>query len=197
MTKRLNKRKEIRGYNQLRHTGLWDIVDGTQFCPYCGKRMILREAGYVKSVHENTRLVCESYPTCDSYGRVKLDKQGHYRVISTPANKELRALRREAHFWMNKLIETGICKSQDDVYFLTRGISAVSNGDEVHIGRCREYACREVIKKCVNILYSNRNKFKRFEGWAGTHVGDEETMKLMAQISYRPKGKKEEACITQ
>ena len=130
--------------------------------------------------------VCNSYPVCDTYCRAE-KKNGVYQMLSTPANKELRLLRKEAHFWMNKIMETGVCKNMDEVYWTISQKVAIASGKSIHIGFARENTCKEVIVICITVLYNNRSKFERFLGFNGCKK-DKKTWDMVKAISYIKKG---------
>ena len=76
-------------------------------CPYCGSHIILRSAdGIYKNNNSGTMLyVCSRYPACDAYVRVL---PGTKTPVGSLANGNLRALRREAHKYFDRLYMTGI-----------------------------------------------------------------------------------------
>lgn len=181
MKARKRTAKQARALNSLYNNGLYQDRKDAK-CPYCGSKMVLRPHTEISNKYPGMYYVCMNYPECDTYCRAT-EKNGAYQMMSTPANKELRLLRKEAHFWMNKLIETGICKTQDDIYFTISQDVSASTGKAIHIGFAREQTCKEVIEKCINILYANRSKFTRFEGYHG-YKKNGEIWKAVKAISY-------------
>ena len=75
-------------------------------CPYCGSHSILKSAdGIYRRNDQNTMLyVCSRFPACDSYVRVH---PGTKIPMGTMANRELRALRNEAHRNFDQLHKRG------------------------------------------------------------------------------------------
>lgn len=74
-------------------------------CPQCGEKTHIEPAGTVYRRHIPGRirevLVCNKYPTCDSYVAVN-SKRHQYGV---PANHELRQLRKRAHILQNEIVQ--------------------------------------------------------------------------------------------
>ena len=176
-------KKTSRAMKALLYTDIRQEKKEMCSCPYCGGRMLIKPAAYIKSKYENQDyIVCENYPVCDSYARVKVNN-GSYEMISTPANKRLRLLRKEAHFWIDKLIETGIATNYTVAYTMTSQRLSTTNGTRIHIGQCRELICEEVITACVNILSNNRNRFDKLDIWKNTNVTNDKVKKAMLSFT--------------
>jgi ssDNA-binding Zn-finger/Zn-ribbon topoisomerase 1 len=118
-------------------------------CPYCGGSVVLRSAdGIYKDNSRNAMLyVCANYPQCDAYVRVH---EGTKIPVGTLANPELRALRKEAHDYFNRLYLTGRM-SKDDAYAWLAAILQAPH-TQAHIGHLTEYYCTVVIEECKKIL---------------------------------------------
>ena len=112
-------------------------------CPYCGSHSVLRSAdGIYHCNDKNTMLyVCSRYPACDSYVRVH---PGTKIPVGTMANRELRALRNEAHRNFDRLHKQGLM-SKEDAYCWLASILAAPLG-QAHIGYLGEYYCKQVIE---------------------------------------------------
>lgn len=177
----------MRAFKSLHYGDLWQDLNEAPICPYCGKKMLLKDSSEVGSKYKGQeRYICAGYPVCDSQARVQM-VNGSYQLVSTPANKELRNLRREAHFWMDKLVETKTVDGKRSVAFFLSSKSMVSTGKWVHIGQCREEACKEIIALCINTLYDNRNNFEKFEGLDRTWAfNDYSLWRKVTSISYKP-----------
>ena len=189
---RTTRKKERRAFQSLMHTDiLQEIKSNKCKCPYCGGNMIIRPASYINTKFDHEYMVCMNYPSCDSYARAT-KFNGQYELLSSPANKQLRMMRKEAHFWIDKLVETGICKTNTDAYYITSQKVSVQTGKMIHIGQCREQACKEIISACIEVLNNNRSRFDRFQGWYGTYVKDEKVMKMRKAISFLPDRQKVE-----
>lgn len=124
-------------------------------CPYCGSHSVLRSAdGIYRTNDKNTMLyVCSRYPACDSYVRVH---PGTKIPLGTMANRELRALRNEAHRNFDQLHKRGLM-SREDAYHWLASILAAPLG-QAHIGHLGEYYCRQVIEESKKVLNSQENK---------------------------------------
>ena len=112
-------------------------------CPYCGSHSVLRSAdGIYRNNDKNTMLyVCSKYPACDSYVRVH---PGTKIPVGTMANRQLRALRNEAHRNFDQLHKKGLM-SKEDAYCWLASILAAPLG-QAHIGYLGEYYCKQVIE---------------------------------------------------
>ena len=112
-------------------------------CPYCGSHSVLRSAdGIYRNNDKNTMLyVCSKYPACDSYVRVH---PGTKIPMGTMADRQLRALRNEAHRNFDQLHKQGLM-SKEDAYLWLASILAAPLG-QAHIGYLGEYYCRQVIE---------------------------------------------------
>ena len=186
------KAKDRRAYQSMMHQDiLQERKQQNCKCPYCGGTMTIKPVGYIKTAYNHEHMVCQNYPSCDTYCRVTKYK-GQYELLSSPANKELRRMRHEAHFWLNKLIETGVCKTKMDTYFIISQRVSVQNGKMLHIGQCREFTCSEIITACIEVLYNNRLRFNQFEGWYGSSVRNSRIDEMRRAISYCPRQAKGE-----
>ena len=127
-------------------------------CPYCGSHSVLRSAdGIYQDNRQNTMLyVCSRYPACDSYVRVH---PGTKIPVGTMANRELRALRNEAHRNFDQLHKKGLM-SKEDAYHWLASILAAPLG-QAHIGYLGEYYCRQVIEESQKVLNLQKNKNRR------------------------------------
>ena len=124
-------------------------------CPYCGSHSVLKSAdGIYHTNNKDTMLyVCSRYPACDSYVRVH---PGTKIPVGTMANRELRALRNEAHRNFDQLHKKGLM-SREDAYHWLASVLAAPLG-QAHIGYLGEYYCRQVIEESQKVLNSQENK---------------------------------------
>ena len=97
--------------------------------------------------------VCSRFPACDSYVRVH---PGTKIPMGTMANRELRALRNEAHHYFDQLYKKGLM-SKEDAYHWLAYILAAPMG-QAHIGLLGEYYCRLVIEESKKVLNSRNQK---------------------------------------
>lgn len=100
--------------------------------------------------------VCSRYPECDAYVRVH---KGTKTPVGSLADHNLRALRKEAHRYFNRLYESGLMDKQDAYQWLADIISAPMS--EAHIGHLGEYYCRQVIQESKKLL--DARKRRRFQ----------------------------------
>lgn len=136
-------------------------------CPYCGGTLVLRSAdGIYHNNKNNTMLyVCAHYPQCDAYVRTH---PGTTIPVGTPANRELRALRNEAHHHFDQLYRSGLMSKQDAYLWLASLLQAPLS--QAHIGYLGEYYCTQVIKESRKLLERKARKsatrFRSIEGGA-------------------------------
>ena len=119
------------------------------YCPYCGSPVVLRSAeGIYRDNYNNTMLyVCSRYPECDSYVRTH---PGTLIPVGTLANKDLRALRKEAHYYFDQLFQKGVMSKQEAYVWLAGLLQAPIS--HAHIGYLGDYYCKEVIRESQNLL---------------------------------------------
>ena len=126
-------------------------------CPYCGSHSVLRSAdGIYRCNDKNTMLyVCSRYPACDSYVRVH---PGTKIPVGSMANRELRALRNEAHRNFDQLHKTGLMSKEDSYHWLASILAAPLG--QAHIGYLGEYYCRQVIEESQKVLNSHESRIR-------------------------------------
>lgn len=178
------KEKERRALKSLLYTDIRQDrrEDNVYKCPYCGSTMTIKNGSVINNKFANNKyMICNNYPSCDSYCRVDLF-DGRFQLVSTPANRELRLLRKEAHYWIDKLVETGICENLTAAFYVISQKTSITNGRRIHIGQCREFVCREIITACVEVLYANRNSINHIDIWKNSNVGNTYTIRLMKEL---------------
>lgn len=136
-------------------------------CPYCGGAMVLRSADGIYHDNKNDTMlyVCTHYPQCDTYVRTH---PGTTMPVGTPANRELRHLRNEAHRHFDKLYRNGLMSKQEAYLWLAAQLQVPLS--QAHIGYLGEYYCTQVIEESKKLLEQNRSKtpicFRPLEGGA-------------------------------
>lgn len=120
-------------------------------CPYCGSHSVLRSADgiYRRNDRDAMLYVCSRYPVCDSYVRVQ---PGTKIPVGTMANRELRALRNEAHHYFDQLHKRGLMEKEDAYQWLAAVLAAPMG--QAHIGNLGEYYCRQAIEESKKVLNS-------------------------------------------
>ncbi len=118
-------------------------------CPYCGAPVVYRSAdGIYNENKTHTMLyVCSRYTECDAYVRVQ---PGKAIPLGTLANGDLRALRREAHHYFDRLYTSGRMTKQEAYHWLATFLQV----PQAHIGYLGEYTCKQVIRACKEMLGS-------------------------------------------
>lgn len=109
-------------------------------CADCGKRLILRPSKYVWT---------ECYFRCEDYdcrGSAPADERG--KPTEDPVPKELRVLRKIAHFYFDPLWRVGPFDSQKAAYHWLE--EQLGLREEAHIKLFDEDTCRLTIDLCKN-----------------------------------------------
>jgi ssDNA-binding Zn-finger/Zn-ribbon topoisomerase 1 len=115
-----------------------DAVVGLH-CPYCGGVLRLRDNAILyggKSLGNS--YICENYPKCDTYVGVH---RSNSKPLGTPADKELRELRKLCHkkfdpMWRDRGIK------RKEAY---RWLSKTMNVKIAHIAEFTKEQCREFL----------------------------------------------------
>lgn len=125
-------------------------------CPCCGSPVVLRSAdGIYKSNPNHARLyVCSKYPACDTYVRVIPNTT---IPLGTMADKKLRYLRKQAHFYFDQLHLTGIMSKKQAYAWLADVLQLPP--EKVHIGYFGDYYCQQVIQQARKVLQENQYRF--------------------------------------
>ena len=105
--------------------------------------------------------VCSKYHVCDSYVRVH---PGTKIPVGTMANRDLRALRNEAHRNFDQLHKQGLM-SKEDAYLWLASILAAPLG-QAHIGYLGEYYCRQVIEASKQQLENAKRRLNENDNHA-------------------------------
>ena len=118
-------------------------------CPYCGAPVVYRSADgiYNENKADTMLYVCSHYPECDAYVRVQ---PGTTIPLGTLANGDLRALRREAHRYFDRLYTSGWMSKKEAYHWLANFLQTPQS--QAHIGYLGEYTCKQVIRACKEIL---------------------------------------------
>lgn len=118
-------------------------------CPYCNAIAVIRPASEI--YHDQTRTdllyVCSNHPTCNAY--VGMNQKTHM-PHGPLANSELRNLRIRAHRSFDRLWQTGLM-SRNSAYRWMADFFCIPV-QQAHIGQLCEYRCKELIKKCNEVL---------------------------------------------
>ena len=127
-------------------------------CCYCGSSVTLRSAeGIIPNFKPGTMLyVCRNYPACDSYVKVH---PGTKLPMGSLANRELRTLRRKAHYQFDQLYKTGYMSREDAYEWLSATLCLPM--EKAHIGQLGPYYCQQVIDESIKLLQAQKGKMKR------------------------------------
>jgi len=111
-----NKKKKRKGFNA-----------SAMRCPYCGASVVYRSADGIYQNNDKGAMlyVCSHYPACDAYVRVHA---GTKLPVGSMANRELRALRRTAHFYFDQMYQRGLMTKQEAYQWMANLIGAPLSG---------------------------------------------------------------------
>lgn len=131
------------------------------FCPYCGRRAVLRPITYV--IGENRRIfdpdqmvyVCSAYPACNAY--VAANKK-NLRPLGSLADGELRNLRIQAHRALRSLWQNGYLSEKDAYHWLSGKLGLPEK--DTHIAKFSHYRCKETIR-CCEVYIEERREFEK------------------------------------
>ncbi len=135
----MKKKKQSKDFSSMR-------------CPYCGSTVVFRYADtiYEKPYVNALLCVCSRYPECDAYVRCH---PGTRIPMGELADKNLRALRRQAHASFDRLYKSGLMTREQAYNWLSDRL--MLPGGKAHIGELREYYCNEVIRESEIYLKNN------------------------------------------
>ncbi len=169
-------------------------------CPYCGGKMKIVKVNIAGE--EKTQLECTNNDAMHDI-RCEITSTGNgFKYRSTPADKKLRYLRQEAHFYMNLCIRNEIFSSRSDAYAylninltLGSGLRETSNlnvgntnigcmgmGRVVHIGFLKEFGCQEVIRECVSLLYKNIDRLTYITRHGNPHYEPDDIKAMLDEM---------------
>ena len=116
-------------------------------CPYCGSRAYLRPASMVHGDHTDDAgaklYVCARYPACDAYVAAHSDT---LLPMGTPADRNLRRKRMEAHSELNRLIDSSLMTRKQAYRWIQVQLGLPE--PEAHIAKFSELRCQKVIELC-------------------------------------------------
>ena len=155
-------RKKYGGMSREYRSRTKMVIDPSNYkCPCCGKVMEHLSAeetcAYVDERHKYTYIVCRA---CDVRGKVQT-KNGFFYLASTPVKRDTRGLRREAHYFFDKLYEFGIFPDRSAAYkWLTQcfGRNAEKKAAQYHIGEMDDDKLKVTIKISIEKLAENPDK---------------------------------------
>lgn len=128
------------------------------WCPYCGRKAVLRSASYVygeKSIKPERHLyVCSGYPAyCDAYVGAH---EHNLMPLGTMADGELRHLRIEAHYALDAVWKRGYMTRKGAYVWLANKMNLREK--DMHIGLFSYYCCQESIRICRELLVEREKK---------------------------------------
>lgn len=174
-------------------------------CPYCGGKMKLKSTITAEGKNK-IYLECINNDAMHDVRCEVIKTKFAYKYLSTPADKKLRYLRQEAHFYMNLLVRNQIFKSIEDAYAYIDNNSlfgsgyknaqticigntntgSIGMGKTVHIGFLKEYGCQDVIRICINLLHKNLDRLTYITRHGNPHYEPEDLKVLLDEMmEYR------------
>ena len=123
-------------------------------CPCCGKNMELVKANY-ESRNDIHYLICKE---CDMKAKLRRERNGKLLLVSTPADCNTRALRKETHYYFDIINKYRIFTTKSQTYqWLSEQIFIFGMGIK-HIGEFGAYDCEKAIDVCITCLENNISK---------------------------------------
>lgn len=125
------------------------VINHAPRCPYCGSTTVYRSATgiYLENTKDVMLYVCKNYPACDAYVQTQ---KGTAIPLGTMANRELRALRAEAHRQFNKLYMQNYMTKAEAYDWLSSVLGVPLT--QAHIGLQGVLGCNLVIKEAEKQL---------------------------------------------
>lgn len=126
-------------------------------CPVCGRFMELQKADY-ENTNDIHYLICSS---CDMKAKLRREKSGSLVLVSTPADAKTRALRKEAHYYLDIMNKYQIFASKSQTYqWLTEQVFTFGVGIR-HIGEYDRYNCQKAIEILIKCLQNNLGRIPK------------------------------------
>lgn len=116
------------------------IVHG-EICPYCksSTKRVKQDAIYGQRFNDKDVICCVNYPKCDSYVGTHADG----RPLGRLADADLRLLKKDAHYYFDKLYNDKLLKRKEAYKLLAVHLGLPRN--YTHIGWFKAETCRMVI----------------------------------------------------
>lgn len=131
------------------------IIQG-KICPYCGSNAEFTNSSVVYGKSYGMIYLCRS---CNAYVGVH---KGTDRALGRLANKQLRALKHEAHEYFDKIWQLQIMKRAEAYSWLSSVLGLPK--EYTHIGMFSEKTCKQVIYFSKQLL----NNYRRLDLDFGT-----------------------------
>lgn len=109
-------------------------------CPYCEEAMELKDSKILYGKSYGNVWICSQYPKCDAYVGCHGDTE---IPLGTPANKELREVRKQAHEVFDKLYK---------VYGLTRKAAYTRLQIDMDLSKKKAHIAKFDIEQCKRVI---------------------------------------------
>lgn len=158
---------------QYRSVSAEEVDTDHYACPKCGQFMKLEKANY-ENQNDIHFLICSK---CDIRAKLRREKNGKMVLISTPADAKTRALRKEAHYYLDIINKYQIFATKSQTYqWLTEQVFTFGVGIR-HIGEYDRYNCQKAIEVLIKCLQNNIRKmpngFRYYKGDQGKNYSME------------------------
>lgn len=130
-------------------------------CPGCNRKMEITSHRYKPFLIEATCI------KCDYKGKItthrKKDGTAFYAWYATPADKETRHLRDEAHHYFDQIIKAHIFPNKETAYkwLAEKLLMAETNCHLYHIGYMNSAFAKQTIKLSLEVLFNNKERLPK------------------------------------
>lgn len=142
-----------------------EIKIGEYACPFCNEKMKLASNFEVYGDGEQYKKKFLLCPGCGSYCQIRKSNTKRYYLVSTPATRETKNLRNEAHWYFNYVIENKLVANKTDAYIWLSnqfGKTVTYLDEMIHIGEMDNEQCISTIKYCIDKLYENKDHIRYY-----------------------------------
>lgn len=127
-------------------------------CPKCGKIMECVNLGpQGKKQRDKYLILCKQDKL---KGYIRKEEDGSYFLLGIPADVITRSYRKEVHFYLNKICESGIFSDVDSSYKWLNDQFYGSFFDWRGVGEFDKAYCMRAIEVCVECLINNAHRVK-------------------------------------
>lgn len=151
-------KKKMKFVNEITSDRYEEIDINECRCPSCNKKMEITPHKYKSFLREAS---CE---TCDYKGKITTQKRKngltYFAWYATPADRNTRNLRDEAHYYFDKVVKERIFTNKETAYkwLVEALLMAETKCYLYHIGYMNSAFCEKTIRLSVDVLYNNRNR---------------------------------------
>ena len=161
-------KKKKRSNRDMGKSTLETPIDPHNFrCTYCGTRMQQKTEEDIYGRGEGVDFMRLQYllcPKCGAYCRTRKSNSKKVYLMSTPADKQTRLARIEAHYYFNMLYKYKVLPDRDTAYNWLSGVfgvAVIAPEHRKHIGELEKWQCEKVIVESLKKILENAENLKR------------------------------------